>query len=75
MKLTSLEKYSSERLGPKFQDLLYDGLSIFEENRAVREIFKHEQDLEREKERLAEVKQKNKKLKIKIFFINLQYYF
>lgn len=58
MKFTSLEKYSSERLGPKFQDLLYDELSIFEENRAVREIFKHEEELEREKERIAEVKKK-----------------
>lgn len=55
MKYTHIERFSSERLGPKFQDLLNDELSIFEENRAVREIFKHEEELEKEKERIIEV--------------------
>lgn len=41
-------------MGPKFTDLLNDELSIFEEGRAVREIFRHEEELEKEQERREE---------------------
>ena len=50
----STEKFSTDRLGPRFTDLLSDELSIFEEGRAVREIFKHEEELEKEQERKEE---------------------
>lgn len=38
-------------MGLKFTDRLNDELSIFEEGRAVREIFRHEDELEKEKEK------------------------
>jgi len=61
----SIEKFSTDRLGPKFTDLLNDELSIFEEGRAVREIFRHEEELEQEKERKEEEDKRAELLKQK----------
>lgn len=59
------EKFNTDLLGPKFTDLLNDELSIFEEARAVREIFKHEEELEKENEMKNEEEKRAELLKLR----------